>query len=114
MYKFETLIVWQKSKELFSKVIEITDQLPSKYRFSITSQLVRASLSVCNNLAEGSGRIFKKDKKYFYSIAQGSLLEVVNMLFLIRDQSIISGTVIKESFCITEEISKILHAILKK
>ncbi len=114
MYKFETLIVWQKSKGLFKYVIEISEKMPSKYRFSLTSQLIKAALSVSNNLAEGAGRIHEKDKKYFYAISQGSLLEVVNMFILIKELKLIKRNKIEEGMKISEEISKMLHAILKK
>ena len=39
-------------------------------------QLSRASLSVCLNLAEGSGKPMGKDRRRFYQIAMGSLREV--------------------------------------
>lgn len=45
-------------------------------------QLLRASSSVCLNLAEGSGKESVKDQKRFYYIAMGSLREVQAILEL--------------------------------
>ena len=43
-------------------------------------QLHRAALSVCLNLAEGSGKFSIKDQRRFYTIALGSLREVQALL----------------------------------
>lgn len=48
----------------------------------LKEQLLRASSSVALNLAEGSGKETKKDKRKFYFIAMGSLREVSAILEL--------------------------------
>ncbi|MFH1018456.1 MAG: four helix bundle protein [Pseudomonadota bacterium] len=47
-------------------------------------QLLRASSSICLNLAEGTGRASRADRRRFYSIALGSLREVEAILRLER------------------------------
>ena len=44
-------------------------------RASLREQFLRASESVVLNIAEGSGRITKRDQARFYAIALGSLRE---------------------------------------
>jgi four helix bundle protein len=114
MYKFQTLIVWQKGKELTKQTLDLTEEFPSKYKYTLIQQLVRSTLSITNNIAEGSGRITWKDKRYFYVIAYGSLLETVNMLLLIKDFRIIKSEKIQGLLSLTEEISKMLHSLIKK
>jgi len=48
-------------------------------------QLNRASLSVCLNLAEGSGKTSIKDRKKFYEIALASHRETQCLIELIKN-----------------------------
>jgi four helix bundle protein len=107
------MIIWQKSTLLTKEVFRLTGKLPSAYKYSLKDQMERAALSITNNIAEGSGRIFRKEKRRFYSISQGSLLEVVNMLLLVKGLGIIDRNEVKKSLGITEELSKMLYTIIK-
>ena len=40
------------------------------------SQIRRAAISVCSNIAEGASRISKREKKRFYEISRSSLVEI--------------------------------------
>jgi four helix bundle protein len=55
---------------------------PAKLPAYAKDQLLRASLSVCLNLAEGSAKPTEKDRQRFYAIAFGSLREVQSLLEL--------------------------------
>jgi four helix bundle protein len=45
----------------------------------------RAAVSICSNLAEGSGRNASKDQAWFYNMAYSSLMEVLNQLLIVFD-----------------------------
>ncbi len=62
-----------------------TKSFPKEELFGITSQVRRASISICCNLAEGSARISPKDQDRFYEIAFSSAIEVANLLILCTD-----------------------------
>lgn len=81
-YSFEKLAVWVKAKELTKSIYQVTSQFPDAERFGLISQLRRASVSICSNIAEGSARKSYKDKVHFTTMAFGSAVEILNQLIL--------------------------------
>ena len=80
--EFEDLVVWRESQNLAVEVYTITKLFPKDELYGITSQIRRSSSSVSANIAEGFGRSSRKELLYFYSVANGSLLETKNFLYL--------------------------------
>lgn len=81
-YPFEKLPVWQMAKELVVKVDTITNAFPGEEKFGLVSQMRRASVSICSNIAEGCGRNRAKDQSYFYRMANSSIMELLNHLLM--------------------------------
>jgi four helix bundle protein len=77
---FEEMPVWQKGMDLAERVYEITERLPRKEDYGLTSQIRRSALSVPGNIAEGFGRKHTKDKLNFYYSSRGSLAETKSHL----------------------------------
>jgi len=77
---FEDMTVWKQAMKLAADIFNITEKLPKKEDFGLTSQIRRSALSVSGNLAEGFGRKHTKDKLNFYYDARGSLAETKNHL----------------------------------
>jgi len=90
MFAFEKLDVWQLAVEYCDDVYRITRRFPSDERFGLTSQLRRAAVSVAANIAEGSGRLSKKDFARFVEIGYGSVGEVVTEFTIAKRQDMIS------------------------
>jgi len=65
---------------LAEQVFAITERLPKKEDYGLTSQIRRSALSVPANLAEGFGRKHTKDKLNFYYDSRGSLAETKSHL----------------------------------
>ncbi|HEY6505566.1 MAG TPA: four helix bundle protein [Chitinophagaceae bacterium] len=72
----KNLEVYKISLDLVKEVYTLTRTFPKDEQFVLVSQLRRAVVSVCSNLAEGSARYSKAEKKRFYEIARSSLVEV--------------------------------------
>jgi four helix bundle protein len=53
---YRKLFVWNASVDLAVRMIALADRLIAKRRFGLADQLIRASCSVPNNIAEGQGR----------------------------------------------------------
>ena len=87
-FLFERLEVYQRAVE-FAEKIESLCRPISKGNYHLVEQLRRASLSISLNIAEGSGRWHKKDKKQFYLIARGSAYECVPILEILRRKKLI-------------------------
>jgi len=84
-FSFERLEAWKMSRSLTRKIYSITGNFPDDEKFILTSQIRRAIISVCSNLAEGSSRKTKKDQAHFYNMAFSSLIETLNQLIICRD-----------------------------
>jgi four helix bundle protein len=63
-------------------VYQIVSALPDFEKFGLSSQLRRAVISVPSNIAEGSGRQYKKEFVQFLFLAKGSLREAMTQLEL--------------------------------
>ena len=81
-YSFEKLEVWNEAKEFTKSIYTLTLTFPDSEKFGLVSQLRRASVSICSNIAEGSARKSFKDKAHFTTMAFSSTVEVLNQLIL--------------------------------
>ena len=77
---FRNLFVWEASVNLAVLLIGVADRLVVEKRFALADQLVRASCSVPNNIAEGQGRSTTRDRRHYLVQARGSLYEVDTQL----------------------------------
>ena len=108
------LDVWIKSSELVSMLYSITKSFPKEETFGLTNQLRRAAVSILSNIAEGSARSSKLERKRFYEIARSSLVEVdaqieiaTNLGYLNKQNLIDLEELINHSFALlTKMISR--------
>lgn len=115
MLYFENLKVWQKAMNLAVLLVQMADSLPQKYQFSFADQLRRSALSIPNNIAEGAGRVGKRDSANFFSIAKGSVYESVNIILLLDKLDLIKDIRfnLKNIYFESEEIVKMLYGLSK-
>lgn len=111
MKKFEDLLVWQKAKELYLKLNSI---FKSNKDFFFRDQILRAALSISNNIAEGFERQSEKEFRFFLFVAKGSCGEVRSMLYLSESLNYISQNQKDEFLASAQEISKMLGGLIKK
>lgn len=106
--KVEDLDVFKLAHKLALRIYKITASYPESERFGLTSQMRRASASVCMNLMEGAHRFGKNEYKHFVSISRGSCGEIKYQLMLSRDLEYIDENTFKEMFESYERVSMML------
>ena len=72
----QKLDVFVIAKSFTLECYRFTKQLPSEERFNMTQQIGRAALSVCLNIAEGASRRSATERKRYYEVARGSIIEI--------------------------------------
>lgn len=108
---FEDVLSWQKAKSLYIKLFEM---FKNSKDYTYKDQLLRAALSISNNIAEGFDRGSDKELKQFLIIARGSCAEVRSMLLIATEIGLINSDKQKELLVTCEDIAKLLTGFIKK
>jgi four helix bundle protein len=69
------LDIYQVTREFVLACYKETSDFPPEEKFGIISQTRRAAVSVLLNICEGCSRKASTERKRFYEIARGSLVE---------------------------------------
>jgi len=109
---FEDMPIWKKAMELAVKIYSLTDKLPRKEDFGLTSQIRDSALSISGNIAEGFGRKHTKDKLNFYYNARGSLSETKSHLIYGHKVGYFTETEFKEISNLIKSIWKELNSLI--
>jgi four helix bundle protein len=79
---YKELQAWKLALELADLAYHLCKSFPPDERYILRAQILRASISVPSNIAEGMGRSTKKDTLHFLYIARGSLYELETLIEL--------------------------------
>ena len=74
------LDIFKVSKSFVLTCYKETKAFPAEEKFAIIQQIRRAALSVHLNIAEGCSRKSAAERKRFYEVARGSLIQVDSAL----------------------------------
>lgn len=111
MFDFEKLDVYQKAKSFNKEVysfIRISKTIDSVSK----NQLRRASLSIVLNIAEGTSRFSKADKRNFYVISRGSAFECVAVFDVLKEETILTEEQFKQFYSKADELSRMLFRMI--
>jgi four helix bundle protein len=111
-FDFENLKVYQKALDYIDFVYEITRGFPKEEVFSLTDQLKRASISICLNIAEGSGGS-KLEFNKFLKIARRSVRECVAITEISYRQKFLDDRIKQRSRSLCLELSKMINGLMK-
>ena len=108
--RFEDIVAWQKAGELTMEIYKI---FSVSRDFSFRDQIVRAVVSIMNNIAEGFERMSNSEFRRFLFIAKGSCGEVRSMLYLAYKLGYVSALQFNGLKSKSTEISKMLSGLIK-
>lgn len=110
---FESLVVWQKAMDWVTEVYKATRSFPKDEMYGLTSQLRRAATSVPCNIAEGKGRISKKEYQHFLGTARGSLMEARTQIQIARNLRYLPDSEMAALLTRADEIGRLLNGLLR-
>ena len=110
-FEFQKLHVYQKAKAFH----KISKSLIAQHRLNPVEkdQLYRASFSVPLNIAEGSGKFSKPDRKNYFTTARASVFECIAIADILCDQKVLSKDEYEELESMADELSRILYTMIK-
>ena len=98
--------------ELTVAVYRLTEGFPRGEVFGLTSQLRRSGVSIPSNIAEGYGRLNRREFKRFLLIARGSSCELQTQLELSRAVGLGDSQLLRTAEGLSHEVGKMLFSLL--
>jgi four helix bundle protein len=97
------LDIYTITRQFVKECYATVSRFPAEEKYIITQQIKRAALSVHLNVAEGSSRKSDLERKRFYEIARGSVIEVDAALDIAADLG----------YCTTGSLQSLGEALVK-
>ena len=110
--RFEDLIAWQRSRELFKLTQKVTSRTPLCNNYALKDQMTRASLSVMSNIAEGFDRGGDKEFVQYLYISKASCSELRSQFYAAKDTGYLNQADFESGYALAEETSKILQGLI--
>ncbi|MDX2048194.1 MAG: four helix bundle protein [Chitinophagaceae bacterium] len=106
------LDVYRISLKLVEEVYKVTRTFPKEEQFVLITQLRRAVISVCSNIAEGAARKSKREKKRFYEVSRSSAVEIDTQFEIALILQYIKNDQIKDLEGYMESVFRILSKMI--
>ena len=110
---FEDLKVWKDSRIFVKEIYTMINNFPAKEKYSLTSQITRAAVSIMSNIAEGFARESNKEFIRFLIMARGSTAEVQSDLFIALDLKYIDQKEFRNIYYQVENLGKQINGLIK-
>jgi four helix bundle protein len=110
---YRDLDVWKRSMDLVVDVYSLTREFPRSELYGLTDQTRRAASSVPSNIAEGNGRLYRKEYAHHVSIARGSISELSTCLEIAQRLGYVTRDVVAPLLTQAENISRMLLMLMR-
>ena len=107
---FEELEVWKRGCRL---AVEVHRALADSKEYALRDQMIRASISIPSNIAEGHERDSRLDFIRFLRIAKGSAAELRTQLYIAQRLSVLPKEQIEMLIQETRELCPMLQALIR-
>ena len=88
-FRFEKLDIWKDAIEVSDLLFDLAEKSDEKRYYKFAEQLRAATMSISNNIAEGSGSFSDKEFASFLNISRRSVFECANILYIFERRKII-------------------------
>ncbi|MBM4171228.1 MAG: four helix bundle protein [Ignavibacteria bacterium] len=109
---FQNLQVWQIAHKLVLMIYIVVDKFPKKEEFRLTSQIIRAVISIPSNIAEGMGRYTRKEFIKYLIVSRGSLEEVKYQIILAKDLNYIDQITFEKLISEIQLLGKKINSLI--
>jgi len=113
-FRFQDLDIWRRGLEISSPLFLLADRLDERRRFRFAEQLRAATLSITNNIAEGSGSTSDAEFAQFLNISRRSTFEVANILMVLASENALQEADISGLLLRLEEQSRMTLAFIRR
>lgn len=110
---FKDLYAWKEAHNLVLMIYKVTNNFPSKEKFSLIDQMRRACVSISSNIAEGFTRLGRKEKIQFYYMAKSSLTELQNQNQIAHDVGYVKIDEYMELETQVVKVGKLITGLIK-
>jgi four helix bundle protein len=110
---YRDLKAWQLAVELADELYSLTNDWPTREQFGLTSQARRAAVSVSANIAEGQGRVGRREFRHHLSIAYGSLCELETLVHIARRRNYCTAESEERLHGRSDEVGRIIRGLMK-
>jgi four helix bundle protein len=114
MANFRSLKAWQHAQRLAIECGKVVRTFPDQRHNPLADQLLRASISVPLNIAEGCSRKGPREFRRFLDTARGSLAEVQTALELAKELEFLDVREYERLDGIATETAKTVWGLLRK
>ncbi len=108
MFRFQTFDIWQRGSDVVVRSFRLAEFLEKKHMHRFAEQVRSASLSITNNIAEGSGSVSQQEFKSYLNIARRSVFEVANMCLIIQRLGLTSERMLKPLLTELDGLSRMI------
>ncbi len=107
---FEDLEVWKKSCDLSIKLYGLLRECRD---YGLKDQILRASVSIPSNIAEGRERNSRAEFTRFLNIAKGSAAELRTQVYISEKVGILSSKDAEDIITELKAISRMLQSLIR-
>ena len=111
MSTFESLIAWQKARQLTKAIYHATRQGCWPHDNGLCGQIQRASVSIMSNIAEGNERGSWAEYHNFLRIAKASCAEVRSQLYVAFDVGYLDRPLFDQLMAQADEVSRLVGGL---
>src|SRR4051794_3744393 len=109
-FRFQDFDIWKKAVSVSDSLFVLADELDKKKYYRFAEQLRAATLSITNNIAEGSGSTSDSEFANFLNFSRRSVFEVANILMLLSKNNYFPLTRVSSLLVDLEEESRMILA----